>query len=238
MKKSIVLAAATAASLTSGIAAADLTANAGVASNYIWRGITQTNDQASGMGGIDWSNDSGLYVGTWVSNVAFGSANNGGYEMDLYAGFAGEAGSLGYDVGVISYQYPVAPQTNFTEIYGSGTFSMVTVGFAYTVDAGEGNKNAPFDSGDLYLHGSVDFTAGKSDISIYAGTYMFDADGTGANKAGDVNYSHFGASISKDGFSFALDKNDVSSSNPVFGVSDGSADNVRFTVSYSVDFTL
>ena len=38
---------------------------------------------------------------------------------------------------------------------------------------------------------------------------MFDADGTGAGKAGDIDYIHFGASIGKDGFTFAVDKNDI-----------------------------
>lgn len=235
MKNSIVLATAVASILTSGVAAADLSANAAVTSNYIWRGITQTNDQAAGQGGIDWGNDSGLYAGTWVSNVAFGNVNGGGYEMDVYAGFGGEAGDLGYDLGVISYQYPVAPNTNFTEVYASGTFSLVTVGVAYTVDAGSANKDAPFDSGDLYVNGSVDFSAAKSDISIYAGSYAFDADGKPG--VGDANYIHYGASVSKDGFTFAVDKNDVDSNN-FFAAGDGSSDNVRFTASYAVDFEL
>ena len=234
MKKSFILAAAVAASLTSGAAFADLSANAAFTSNYIWRGITQTNDQAAAQGGIDWSDDSGLYAGTWVSNVAFGSVNGGGYEMDVYAGFGGEAGDIGYDIGVISYQYPVAPQTSFTEVYASGTFSMVTVGVAYTVDAASANNNAPFDSGDLYVSGSLDFSAGKSDVSIYAGSYSFDADGKPG--VGDANYTHFGASISKDGFTFAVDKNDIDKG--FFAATDGSADNVRFTVSYGMDFEL
>ena len=116
MKNSIVLATAVASVLTSGVAAAELSANATITSNYIWRGITQTADQAAGQGGIDWGHDSGLYVGTWVSNVAFGDDNSGnGYEMDVYAGFAGEAGGLGYDLGVATYQYPITPEFNFTE---------------------------------------------------------------------------------------------------------------------------
>ena len=94
MKKSIVLATAVASILTSGVAAAELSANAAIASNYIWRGVSQTSDQAAGQGGIDWGHDSGLYVGTWVSNVNFANSDDG-YEMDVYAGFAGEAGGLG-----------------------------------------------------------------------------------------------------------------------------------------------
>ncbi len=109
----------------------------------------------------------------------------------------------------------------------SGTASIVTVGVAYTVDAASGNKDGVFDEGDMYVNGSLDFTAGKSDVSIYAGSYMFDNDG---GTAGDVDFTHFGASIGKDGFTFAVDKNDID---------DGSSiDNVRFTASYSVDFEL
>ena len=237
MKKSIVLATAVASILTSGVAAAELSANAAVTSNYIWRGISQTNEAAAGQGGIDYGHDSGFYAGTWVSNVAFGNVNNAGYEMDIYAGFGGEAGGLGYDLGVITYQYPLAPSTSFTEVYASGTMSIVTVGVAYTADAASGNKDLPFDSGDLYVSGSLDFPAGKNDISIYAGSYMFNADGTGAGKAGDLDYNHFGASISKDGFTFAMDKNDLDTTN-FFAASDGSSDNVRFTASYAIDFEL
>jgi len=232
MKKSIVLATAVASVLASGVACAELSANAGIFSNYIWRGVTQTGDSAAGQGGIDWGNDAGLYAGTWTSTIS------GGQEVDFYAGFASEVGGLGYDVGVITYQYPVTPNINFTEAYVSGTMSIVTIGVNYTVDAASGNENTAFDSGDLYAFGSLDFGAGTSDISLYAGTYMFDADGTGAGKAGDINYNHFGASISKDGFAFAVDKNDIEDANPVFGSFANNMDNVRVTVSYSKDFEL
>lgn len=225
MKKSIVLATAVASVLSSGAALAEFSGNAAVASNYIWRGVTQSHDNAAGQGGLDWSHDSGLYAGTWVSNVDFSGAGDG-YEMDVYAGFGGEAGGLGYDLGIISYQYPVTPNVNFTEAYISGTMSIVTVGAAYTFDAASGNDGGVFDSGDLYVNGSVDFSAGKSDVSVYAGSYMFTNDGEPG--VGDVDYVHYGASIGKDGFTFAVDKNDL----------DGPLGNVRFTAMYGVDFEL
>ena len=214
MKNSIVLATAVAAVLTSGVAAADLSANASIFSNYIWRGVTQTADEASGQGGIDWSDDSGVYAGTWLSNLDGSS----GYEMDVYAGYAGEAGDIGYDVGVITYQYPIDTSLNFTELYASGSFSGITVGAALTVDkAGDGD-----DTDDIYLHAGYDFAMNGVDYGVYVGDYSFDADSSG-------DYSHYGASLSKDGFSFAVDKNDIDG---------GTADNVRFTVGYSKDFEL
>ena len=230
MKKSIVLATAVASVLTSGIAAADLSANAAVTSNYIWRGVSQTGDLAAGQGGIDWGNDSGVYAGTWVSNLS-----GGGYEMDVYAGLAGEAGEVGYDLGVITYQYPTTPNINFTEVYASASISAFTVGAALTVDAASDNDGGVFDSGDLYLNGSFDYAVGKSDVSLYAGTYIFDNDGDAG--VGDVDYIHFGASISKAGFTFAVDKNDIDSGSGVMDFNTNS-DAVRFTASYSVDFEL
>ena len=226
MKKSIVLATTVAAVLTSGVASAELSANAGIFSNYIWRGVTQTDDSSAGQGGIDWGNDSGLYAGTWVSTLGAGN----GYEIDLYAGFAGEAGSLGYDLGVVTYQVPVSPEFNFTEVYLSGTASIVTISLNYTVDAASGNENDAFDSGDLYVYGVLNFPAGKTDMSIYAGSYMFENDGKAG--VGEIDYSNVGASVSKDGFAFAVDKNDIDDP------ADPSADNVRFTVSYTKDFEL
>ncbi|MDH5712094.1 MAG: hypothetical protein OEZ15_10600, partial [Gammaproteobacteria bacterium] len=116
---------------------------------------------------------------------------------------------------------------NFTEAYISATYNVVTVGVATTVDAASGNTGGIFDEGDMYVNGSIDFTAGKSDVSVYAGSYMFDNDG--APGVGEVDYTHFGASVGKDGFTFAVDKNDIEG---------GSADNVRFTASYAIDFKL
>jgi uncharacterized protein (TIGR02001 family) len=235
MKKSIVLATAVAAVLTSGAASAELSANATIASNYIWRGVSQTENQAAGQGGIDWSFGPGFYAGTWVSNVDFtGVGGQKGYEMDVYAGFAGEAGSLGYDLGVITYQYPMEPEINFTEVYVSGTASIVTIGVAYTFDAGHYNDvptpTGPFDSGDIYVNGSLDFAVSKSDVSIYAGSYMFEND----SSTNELDYTHYGASIGKDGFTFAVDKNDI----PSVPGEINYADNVRFTASYTVDFEL
>jgi uncharacterized protein (TIGR02001 family) len=240
MKKSITLGAAVAAVLTSGVAFAGLTGNAAISSNYIWRGVTQTNDQAGGSGGIDYSHDSGFYAGTWVGNVDFsGGAGAGEYELDVYAGFGGEAGGFGYDLGVITFQYPINPNTSFTEVYVSGTYSLVTIGVNYTADAGSANDaentagaTGYFDKGDIYLFGSVDFDTAAGGVSLYAGSYMFnnsDKSYTNGNAYLDLDYNHYGVSLSKDDFTFAIDKNDID---------DPNLDSTRITVSWGKEFEL
>jgi len=245
--KAITLGAAVAAALSSGVAAAEVTGNAAITNNYIWRGITQTKDQAAGQGGVDWGHSSGLYAGTWLSNVDFSGLGDG-YEMDVYAGFGGEIGGFGYDLGAITYQYPVTPNFNFTEVYVSGTFSVVTIGVNYTVDAASGNDaektvgaSGAFDKGDTYVFGSLDFPTEAGDFSLYAASYMFDNSDksyANGNSYGDLDYVHYGVSWGKGDFTFAVDKNDVDGKNEVFGVGDGSADNVRFTVMWSKEFEL
>lgn len=44
-------------------------ANIGAVSNYIWRGVTQTDDGAAIQGGLDVAHESGFYAGTWASNI-------------------------------------------------------------------------------------------------------------------------------------------------------------------------
>jgi len=83
---------------------------------------------------------------------------------------------------------------------------------------------------------SADVTANAGVFSNYIWPYKFNADGKPG--VGAIDYSHFGASISKDGFSFAADKNNVAANNTAFGKGDVSANNIRFTVSYSKDFAL
>ena len=62
--------------------AADISGNVTLASTYDFRGMTQTNQEPAIQGGFDVVTDSGFYIGTWASNIAF----DGSVEIDLYAG--------------------------------------------------------------------------------------------------------------------------------------------------------
>ncbi len=232
--KSIVFAAAIATTLASGIATAEVTANAGAFSNYIFRGTTYSGDSAVVQGGLDWNNDTGIYAGTWVSTL--GTTGLGGNEIDFYSGYTGKIARVDYDIGLLTYQYTSNPEFNYTEAYLSTTFSIFTIGVNYTVDAASGNKNAAFDQGDVYLFANADFTMGPVDISLYTGAYNFTNDGKFNN--GDISYAHVGASLSKDGFSFAIDKSNVKETNTAVGGLAANMDAVRFTISYSRSFEL
>lgn len=187
--------------LAAGPAMADIEANIGVTSNYLWRGVTQTDDAAAVQGGLDYSHASGLYAGTWISNVDF---DEKGYELDLYIGFSGEAGALGYDAGYIHYAYPDHDEIDFGEVYLNLSHGAVSGGVAYTVytqdDAG-GLDDAVY----YHLGAETDLPHGFT-LGGLVGHYAFD-------KAGMEDYSHFRISVGKGtafgDFTLALDQHDM-----------------------------
>jgi uncharacterized protein (TIGR02001 family) len=112
MRKSILSLALSAAFAVPGIAAAQapapgpVTANVTVASDYRFRGLTQTMKRPAIQGGFDYAHSSGLYLGNWNSNVSSAIFGNGNLEMDFYGGYKPTFGDITGDIGFIYYYYP------------------------------------------------------------------------------------------------------------------------------------
>jgi uncharacterized protein (TIGR02001 family) len=86
-----------------------VTGNMAIASDYRFRGISQTYKGPAIQGGIDYAHSSGLYIGNWNSNVASQVYTGGsGIEMDFYGGWKKTFGDLGVDAGLLWYHYPSA----------------------------------------------------------------------------------------------------------------------------------
>lgn len=85
-------------------------ANLSLVSDYAFRGFSQTDERPALQGGFDYAHASGFYAGFWASNVSWLSDAStdvsNSLETNLYAGYAGEAGPIGYDVGLLQYYYP------------------------------------------------------------------------------------------------------------------------------------
>jgi uncharacterized protein (TIGR02001 family) len=137
-----------AAVLVTGIYAADseigVSANVAMTSNYVWRGMTQTDDSPAVQGGfdLDWK---GLYVGVWGSNVEYGTAS---LEADIYLGYSNEIVGITYDIGFIEYMYPnQMDELNFGEAYvGLGyDFGVASIGAKYSLGVDTHDTDAASD---------------------------------------------------------------------------------------------
>jgi uncharacterized protein (TIGR02001 family) len=190
-----------------GLVTAAGAANAGVsstwtaASDYDFRGITQTALDPALQGSLDFAMDSGWYIGAWASNVDFGPADVD-YEVDLYTGFSGSSeGGLGWDAGIIYYTYPDESDFNFLEIYGSLSYSWFKGKAWYSDDFGgdstSGNTPA------YYVEANGTFPLGESNFSILAhvgysaGDYWSDANSEYYDLAAGVGYTagHFNLAL-------------------------------------------
>ena len=63
--------------LSSYASAVEISSNVGLSSDYIWRGMTQTDGDIAVNGGFDLSTDMGFYFGTWASNAKCWNCING-----------------------------------------------------------------------------------------------------------------------------------------------------------------
>ena len=103
------------------------------ASDYVFRGISQSDESPAVQLGLDWAHDSGFYVGAWGSNVDFNDGDEAKYEVDYYAGYNHVIGPYTLGVGAIYYDYPGASDNlnyDFYEFKGSLAYDF---GFANAV---------------------------------------------------------------------------------------------------------
>lgn len=85
-----------------------LSANVGLYTDYVYRGVSQSDEGPAVQGGFDVTHDSGLYAGVWASNVDFNDGDEATVETDFFVGYANEYNGLAYDLGVLYYAYPGA----------------------------------------------------------------------------------------------------------------------------------
>lgn len=155
------------------------TGNVGFVSNYVFRGISQSQGKPALQGGFDYSHASGLYAGTWASNVNWvrdsGFKTENSLEWDVYGGYKGSfLDDFSYDVGVLTYYYPgtrVAgmPDTNSTEVYAGLGWKFITFKYSYAISSRlfgwETPKGGKTD-GSQYFDLSVNYPIGETGFSV------------------------------------------------------------------------
>ena len=110
MKKQCIAATLMVIASFSTAQAVDITANGGAVTQYIFRGVPQSDGKAAAQGGLDLE-AGGFYAGTWASQVdtsgrtAVGDVPATGLEYDLYAGYGIELDEFTLGIGGTGYFY-------------------------------------------------------------------------------------------------------------------------------------
>lgn len=192
-----------------------ITGNVGLFSQYIFRGLKQTDGDPAVQGGFDYAHESGLYAGTWASNVQWlrdsAQYSSNSLEWDFYGGYKGTfGGDFSYDIGLLQYWYPgtVAAggeKGNTLELYGQLGWKWLTAKYSYSL----GNKTFSVrdSKGTGYFDLSANIPLGDSGFTavLHWGYQKFK--GTDARNAGGAsNDSLYSYKDWKLGVTYALPK--------------------------------
>ena len=147
--------------------------NVGITTDYIFRGVSQSQHDPAISGGIDYSHASGLYAGTWVSTQKWVETGpyktSSDFEWDVYGGYKGSVGDIGYDVGLIHYAYDgdrnglALPTPETTEVYIGASWSFLSAKYSYVVSPyfiGWGTRGTTQTDGSGYLELNANYDMG------------------------------------------------------------------------------
>lgn len=218
--------AAAALALAAGPARADetvagphvLSANIGIVSQYVFRGLTQTNGRPALQGGVDYFSASGAYAGAWLSNVNWVAdvipEASASLEMDFYAGFrkTWESAGIAGDFGYVHYRYPgaypalpagtVKPHSN--EAYAAIGWRWASLKYSRSLGNLFGVEDST-GSGYLDLTVAMPLSAALS-LVVHAGRQTYDGASETAALAGADNDALFGYEDYRATLSYAFDK--------------------------------
>lgn len=185
------------------VAEGEFSGNIALTTDYVFRGVSQTDGAPTVSGGFDWASDD-FYAGVWASGVDFGDGTS--TEVDFYGGWTPSVGVFDLDLGVIYYVYPDAPdnpEQNYVEIYAGASTTLadlVEVGASvayspeYYLEDGESiytSFSAGVPLGDMF---AVDATVGFL-------SFQDEVDDQGQLNDNFMDYS-IGLTTSFEGFDF------------------------------------
>ena len=137
-----------------------LTANVGLFGQYVFRGITYTNEKPALQGGFDYAHSSGFFAGVWASNVDKDALYGNTLEIDLYGGYTHQVTpDLGITLGFLQFYYPdnnklAGESANTTELNAAATWKWFTLKYNYAVSDFFGLNNQSLGDGKGSSRGS------------------------------------------------------------------------------------
>ncbi|SER24295.1 TorF family putative porin [Pseudomonas sp. NFPP19] len=140
------------------------------------QGLVKPSSSGSFHGGLDLSHDSGWYAGQWAPSMGLSPSSK--LEVDSYLGFKQPFDqTLGYELGMIHYNYPQLRTQDSQEFYGGLTLLGSRFGAAFSNDPDKRDSTLFADLGGNVPFGigiSVKYTTHQlnNGVSIADGGYV------------------------------------------------------------------
>lgn len=157
----------------SSIAHAEISSTWTITNDYDFRGISLSAKDPALQASLDYSIESGFYVGAWASNADFGPGYDVNYEVDVYAGFSGgDEEGLGWQAGIVYYvwpggQYPDGADLDYPEAFVGLTYGMFSGKVWYANDYSALDEDGYYTEANVAVPLPANFT-----LNLHAG-YSF-----------------------------------------------------------------
>ncbi|NND00798.1 MAG: hypothetical protein HKN85_11515 [Gammaproteobacteria bacterium] len=184
---------------TGGLAnAGEISANVTLASDYVFRGFSQTNEELAIQGGLDYAFENGLYLGTWASNVNFGGETSS--ENDFYIGYGFDLNDdVALDFSAIYFAYPGDDDAlNYSEFTAGVSFGDFGFGLVFSPDYFGSDSSAYILNADYSFGLAENFS-----LDLHAGYTKTDDAGIATTEDNYIDYS-VGVGTTAVGADFAL----------------------------------
>ncbi len=160
-------------------------------SDYVFRGVSQTDEDPAIQGNLDFGHSSGFYAGVWASNVDFAAPDGIDVEVNLYAGWVfGLVDEASLDLYWIRYIYPGA-NAGFGINYDEYVAALSLLDY-YTATVAWANDYLRTDEGALYYHLGAEFPLPVAELNLKLGFGYNDI-----SKAAGSDYRDFQVGINR-----------------------------------------
>ncbi|MBF0627436.1 MAG: hypothetical protein HQL91_04365 [Magnetococcales bacterium] len=184
----------------------EINGNMTLASDYVWRGVSQSARGPAVQGGITVNHASGLYVGVWGSSIDFENVSTASLEMDLFAGFTYEFPvGLKLDAGILHYDYPGADhalELDFEEYYLGASYKYQALGMSGKYSYSPDYTGSPNSKSAYYLEGALTYDLPEGFV---AAAHYGHTGGDFYNALKPDNYNDYSVGVSKEVLGFVVD---------------------------------
>ena len=145
-----------------------MSGNFALTSNYVFRGVSQSENLPAVQGGFTYTFPIGLYLNAWGSNVRF-TGGTASIELDSIIGWRGGVGEdFAYDVNYARYNYPRARELEYNELNSVFNYRFLQAGLSYSGNVYNKHVNGTYYSGGVNYNIPPKYVFNLEDMNILA----------------------------------------------------------------------
>lgn len=136
--------------------------------NYVFRGISQTNNLPALQGGLTYTFPIGIYLNAWGSNVKFANST-ASIEIDTILGIHRTVGeNFIYDINIDRYNYPGRSASSYNELNTLFNYRFFQAGVSYSPNVYNTHRSGLYINGGINYHVPEKFAFTLKDVTLIA----------------------------------------------------------------------